>query len=273
MVALVVAFERLAFDGLVFAKIVQSDQPSVFLHFTCQDARGFPFVEILSAMTRNTFERASQFRLQKVFIPVVESAAFQENPVRFWKLREGISARLKRAHLRIGNGKAGESQMDRRLQHFRPRFGAVLLQSKFETANASGHACSAPAEHTVLRGVAAGIEIHIVCGFAGSLFAKVYERRASIGHADEHEAAASEVSGIRKSYGERKADGDRGINRVPARFQNRDSHIRSQWFLRDDHSFARVNRLMPIARHWNESDGQEKREGRERTIFFHNRRL
>ena len=195
---------------------------------------------------RNAFEGASQFRLPKIFVPVEKGATFQKNTIGFRELRKGIGACFERTHLRIGNRKTGGSELNSRLQQFRPRFRAVLLESEVEPANASGHARSAPTEQTVFAWVSTRVQIHVVSGFAWSFLSEVDKGRASIHHADEHKAAPSQVSGKGMRHGQRKADGDRGIHRVPAGFQNRHSHIGSQWFLRDHHPFARVNRFVRI---------------------------
>ena len=95
-------------------------------------------------------------------------------------------------------------------------------------------------------------------GFPRSFFAEVNKRCAPIRHANEHEAAASDVSceGIR--YSQRKPDGDRGIHRVPARFQDCYSHIRRQGFLRHHHPSARVNRFMCVSRWRSQNQDREK---------------
>ena len=106
VVALVVAFEGFALDGLVFAKIVESNQPTVFLHFAGQDVSGFAFIEILGAIVSDAFERACQLRLLEVLVPIVKAAVLKENALGVRELREGIGVRFERTHLRVRDWKA-----------------------------------------------------------------------------------------------------------------------------------------------------------------------
>ena len=133
---------------------------------------------------------------------------------------------------------------------------AILLEGEFQAARRAGYTRGAPAKQAVFRGVAVGAEVHIVSGFAGSLLTEVDESSASIGQADEHESTASDVSGIRMRDGQRETHSDRGINRVAAGFQDRDSHLGGKRLLGDDHSFASVDRLVSIGRRHKEGEGE-----------------
>jgi hypothetical protein len=54
----------------------------------------------------------------------------------------------------------------------------------------------------------------------------------------QHEAAAAEITGLRQRHGERKADRDRGVDRVAALFQDLDPDAARALFLRHHHAVA-----------------------------------
>ena len=53
---------------------------------------------------------------------------------------------------------------------------------------------------------------------------------------NDHETAAADVSGARIGYGQRKAGGDRGIDRIAALPQDIGAYLCSDLFLRHDHA-------------------------------------
>ena len=53
---------------------------------------------------------------------------------------------------------------------------------------------------------------------------------------DHHETAAADVAGARIGHGQRKAGGDRGIDRIAALSQNIGADLRRELFLRHHHA-------------------------------------
>lgn len=112
---------------------------------------------------------------------------------------------------------------------------------QFEAAHRAGNSHGAPSHDAVVGGVAARVEIHVVRGLGGRCFAEIDEGFAAVGHADEHESTASEVSGGRVRGGQGEADGHSCVDCVAAGFQHSDADVRGERFLRNNHAFARVN--------------------------------
>ena len=71
-----------------------------------------------------------------------------------------------------------------------------------------------------------GIEVHVAGGGAGGALAEVDEGGASVGEADEHEAAAADVAGGGVGDGEGEADGDGGVDGIAAGVENLDADAR-----------------------------------------------
>ncbi len=66
-----------------------------------------------------------------------------------------------------------------------------------------------------------------------------------VGQMHEHEAAAAEVARLRQSHGQREADGDRGVDRVAAAFQDLDTDPRRLRLLARDHAVLGQHRQHP----------------------------
>ena len=90
MIALVIAFERRAFDRLIIVEVSESDQATVRGHGIGEQVSGFALVEIAGAETRDALEGAGELGLAEVFLPIVEGAVLQKNPLRFGELRKQI---------------------------------------------------------------------------------------------------------------------------------------------------------------------------------------
>jgi hypothetical protein len=82
-----------------------------------------------------------------------------------------------------------------------------------------------------------------VRGTFGCPFTKIDERRAAVGHADQHESAAADISCERMRDSERESHGNRGIDRIATAFQNGNAGVSRDRLLRDHHGSAGVDRL------------------------------
>ena len=71
---------------------------------------------------------------------------------------------------------------------------------------------------------------------AGAVSRKSMKALAAIGHADQHEAAAPQISGFRKGHGQRVGRGDRRIDRISALPEHSDTDLARQPMCRDDHA-------------------------------------
>ena len=85
-------------------------------------------------------------------------------------------------------------------------------------------------------GVAARVEKHGTRRCGRGRLAKIDEGLAAIGHADQHEAAAAQISGFRKGHGQRISRGDRRIDRIPALPEHCDTDLAREPMRRDDHA-------------------------------------
>jgi len=132
------------------------------------------------------------------------------------------------------------------LQQFCPRLPAILFLRQFKAAHRPWDACGTPSDQAVASQLSVSVQIHVAGGLAGSSFAEIDECRPPIGHADEHESATADIAGKGMGHGKGETDGNSGIHRVSARFQDRDTDVSRQGFLGDDHAFAGKDRFVGV---------------------------
>ena len=88
-----------------------------------------------------------------------------------------------------------------------------------------------------------GVEVHVARGRSGRALAEVDEGGASVGQADQHEAAAADVAGGGMRHRQREADRDRRVDRVAAGFEDLEPRFGGVAFARDHHAVPRAHRL------------------------------
>ncbi len=115
---------------------------------------------------------------------------------------------------------------------------AVFLQRQCQPGDRAGHA---DAE----RGIARFIGVGLAVGSQKNIVRDRGRRSLAIvdggvfvapGRINHHEAAAADVSGARIGDGQRKAGGDRGIDRIAALPQDIGADLRGEPFLRHHHA-------------------------------------
>jgi hypothetical protein len=134
----------------------------------------------------------------------------------------------------VGEGKSVACEFDGGGDDFVEGELAVLFFGIDEAGNGAGDADGAVSDNArifvgVGENVALGVEIHIFGGSGGSLFAKVDEVSFAVGEAEEHEAAAAEISGLGMNDGEGETGGHGGVNGVAAGVEHLDSGTRGKF--------------------------------------------
>jgi len=139
--------------------------------------------------------------------------------------REAIARQRNRGRHQIGQREAA---------------GTVFLFCKRETGDG---ARDPDAERGIARFLRIGIALCVEERFAVDGlrrgFAIIDRGVAAVGEMDDHEAAAADIAGARIGHRHRKADGDRGIDRIAAFLQNVDADARRRCFLRHHHPVGR----------------------------------
>ncbi len=140
----------------------------------------------------------------------------------------------------VGDHEAVARQFDGGLEDLRQRetAGAVFLQCLGQSGGRAGHA-------NAKCGVARLVGIGFAVGAKKNILRDRSRRGLAIidrdifvarGRMDHHEAAAADVAGARIGDGERKAGGDRGIDRIAALLEDVGADLRGEPFLRHHHA-------------------------------------
>ena len=87
-----------------------------------------------------------------------------------------------------------------------------------------------------------GIEVHVSGRGCRSLFAIVDEAGGAVGHADEHESAATEIARLRMNDGERKACSHGRVHGIAARLHHLHPSPGSELMDAGHHRTRRVHR-------------------------------
>src|SRR5205814_5644837 len=151
-------------------------------------------------------QRGGQLRLRQSVACGPVSAAFLEDTLRFRVLREVASA-LEGFRQRVTYGNPAACKLRRGGNEIGPFAAAVFPMRQLESAHGAGDTGRFPTIQALAGGFAGSIQIHVARGFLWGALAEVDESRASVGEADQHEAAASQVAGVRMGHGEGESDG------------------------------------------------------------------
>ena len=239
----VAAAQRGALDHAIVLQIVGRHQPAGRADRSGDLLGDRPFVEGARPVARDGIKRARQIALhQAVAAPERLAVAAQKN------LRGGGPAREHRLRVRQ---RVGEIVVDqdavarhhdgRRDQVAELEFPrAILLMRQRQARHSAGHADrGAELAQLFHVGLAALVEISVWLG-RGRRGLAIVDRKLLIafGEMDQHEAAAADVAGARIGNGHRKADRDRGVDRVAAALEHLDADPRGAFFLRHHHAVA-----------------------------------
>jgi len=94
--------------------------------------------------------------------------------------------------------------------------------------------------------IALGIQIHVGLCCCRSFLAIVEKMRAAIGHANQHESTAAQISRRRMHHRQRESRSHRCIDRIAAGLHDLDSRPRGQLVNADHDSMLRVHRLLSL---------------------------
>jgi hypothetical protein len=121
---------------------------------------------------------------------------------------------------------------------------AIFLLGINHARHRSGHADRFVADfagtgnHIALR-----VQIHVARRRCGSLFAVVEKVRLAVGHADEHESAATDVSRRWMHHGQGESGGDCGIDGIAAGLHNLHAGARRQFVHAHHNGMLRMHRM------------------------------
>ncbi len=257
VVAVVVAFEGLALDGVVVAEVGEGDQASVGGFGGGDLLGGLAVVEAGCALLRDAGEGLGELGLLEGVVPGVFMAVAEEDAFGLGVFGEGVGVVVEGVGLPLGDGEAVRGELDGGLEERGPGGVAVSGVGECEAADGSGNAGGAPAVDGVLGGVALGVEVHVVRGLCGGGLAEVDEGGASVGEADEHEAAAAEVAGEGMGDGEGEADSHGGIDGVATGFEDGDADVGRERLLGDDHAGFAVDGVVGAGGGGDQGEEQE----------------
>ena len=137
-------------------------------------------------------------------------------------------------------GKPLLRQLDRRREQVGERelARAVFLMRQRQPRHGAGHADGEPGVARLLR-VGIALARRGTCRRGGGrrgLAVVDGGVAVAFGEVDHHEAAAADIAGARIGHGQRKADRDRGVDRVAAAVEDLDADAGGAAFLRHHHA-------------------------------------
>ena len=97
--------------------------------------------------------------------------------------------------------------------------------------------------------IALVVEEHIARGVSGRHFAKIDRRGLAVFGAQQHKAAATQITGLRMRHRQRIPYGDRSIHGVPALFENIHPNLCGHGIDRGHHPLLRANGMEHILFH------------------------
>ena len=181
----------------------------------------------------DAFQSASEFGLLKEIAWLVEIPIAQKNAFRFRKFRQVI-VRFEILRIFVGERETVVGELDGGSHYSFDRQPAVLFLRINQAGDGAGNADGPVSDNArIFAGfrddIALRVQIHIFCGRGRRFLAEVDETSLALGVAKEHEAAATEIAGLRMDDGERKAGGDCGIDGIASGVQHFDSGTRCEF--------------------------------------------
>ena len=236
VVTVVVTDDGSAIFDLVGGEIGGGDEATVLLHFSGDGGRDRPGVEV-GGVGGDAAEGFGEDGLGEAVAGLVEVAVALEDVGGGGEVGEGLV-------FEVGGFGCGEYVT------VRGQFdggGHVFCESEFaEVGVGEGEAGDGARDaggEVALGGaaggdVAGGVEVHVAGGGGGGFFAVVEEVWFAVMVADEHEAAAAEVAGLRVDDGEGEGHGDGGVDGVAALLEDLDAGVGGVVLDGDDHGVA-----------------------------------
>ena len=195
-------------------QVVGGDQATALLHGSCEFPRKSTMVEIIWLLG-DAFERPGQVGLAEEFSRLVVIAVALKYAARFGELRQ--MAIMQILGFVPSQGIALARQLDGGSDHLLEGKLAIFFLGVDHARHGSRDADRLEADLAgTFNDVTLGVEVHVARRRGGSLLAIVDKVRRAIGHANEHEASATDISGCRMHYGQRETGRDRGVDGVAA---------------------------------------------------------
>jgi hypothetical protein len=210
---------RLALDWPVSPQIVERNQAAAPLHLRHDQTGDRPLVKPLRAKARNSLERFGEVRLpQKLTGLIGLSAGMLEiGLARLIGFKALVPFRKGKGQP-MRNGKAFFRKLDSRGKHTLTRHGAIMLERIKQPCHSSRH----PGRGTAITRF---ITVNIAALIQEHVAARRSRRRLAVvdrgdffraGERDQHEAAASDIAGLRMGDGKGEADGNSSVHGVSA---------------------------------------------------------
>ena len=225
LAAAIASCERRAVLDLIGREVGGGDEATALLDGGGKFGGNGTFVEA-RRIGGDALEGAGEFRLSEAVTGLEEIAVALEDAARIGKHSEVLcGGKVARFFLRQNVALAGEA--DRRGHHPRQREPAIGLLRIDKPRDRAGNANGLVAGNgKASDDVALRVEIHSGAGGGGGALAVVEEVGLARLHADEHEAATAEVSGLREDDGQRESYGHRRVHRIAAGFEDFDAGVR-----------------------------------------------
>ncbi len=243
------AGQDLAVDGLVAGQVVRGEQAAVGVNGLRQLVSHLALIELIR-VGDDALKRLGEVGLPEGFALLIEVSIALKDALRLRELRQ--IAAMKGAGLPGGKDEALLREPD--------GGGHVFCEGKFaesllgvdKALHRAGDADGLVAKGRKPRNrVAGGVEIHIGRSCSGGALAEVEEIGGGgglsvasavtspvLGHADQHEASAAQVSGTRIGDGQREADGNCRVDGVAALLEDGEAGVRGVVLHADDHGMA-----------------------------------
>ena len=188
-------------------------------------------------------QRGGELRLGEAVAGFVEVAIALEDATGIGERGE-ILGRGEAVRFLVGKNVARGCQANGRGHHASEAEVAVSLLRVDQAGDGAGHADGFVADGgSAGDDIAVRVEIHGCGGSGGGLLAVVDEVGRAGMHADEHEAAATQVAGLGKDDGEGESNRDGRVDCIAAGFQDFDTRVGGVVVDADHHRMLRARGL------------------------------
>ncbi len=220
-IAFVLGAQDLADFRLVLGEIVEGDETTEPRHIVDQHAGGFAGIELSSAVRGDALESGGEFRLTESISGLKHFAVVQKDPAADGEELETRVFYFEFVGKPFADRKAIFGKANGWGHYVRELHRAIGFQSESEAGDGSWDSDGFVAnDRRFLVELAIFADIHVARGFARSSFAIVQESRFTIGKANQHEAAAADVSRRGLDDGQRKSHGNGGVHSVTATLED-----------------------------------------------------
>ena len=274
MVATIVAFERLALDRVVAGKVGHAQYAAALPAAGDDQPRRLATIEAARAILGHDAQHAREVLLHQPLACGVGLSVAQVRRAGRRVLPEILRAFGQEPGIALIEHEAARGEVDSRGHELGSRPRAELRACEFETRDRAGHTRrQVPTRRQARYGLAGRIEIHGARGGSRGRLAKIDERLAPIGHADQHEAPAAQIARLWKGHRQRVGGRHRRVDRVAAAPEHIDARLAREAMRGNHHAVLRSFRhgCRPQAGASRQRERQE--HGQCRSIHAHERLL